>query len=122
MNRCLRPLLLSLLMTISASMCVAQTYNKPKVRAITGFVRLDRSHYVQQIGETLSVLREAKAEFETQGYEVESVRIVTQPLGELMQGQSDADALAFLKTLDDLSVKENFLPNVGPAMMRDSDD
>ena len=101
---------------------LAQTYTKPKVRAITGFVRLDRASYVQQIGETLTVLREAKSEFEKQGYEVESVRIVTQPLGELISGQSDAEALAFLKALDDLSVKENFLPNVGPAMLRDSDD
>ena len=50
------------------------------------------------------------------------LRIVTQPLGELIGGQSDAEALAFLKALDDLSVKEDFLPNVGPAMLRDADD
>jgi len=122
MNRNLRPIVLSLLLAISSFGAVAQTYTKPKVRAITGFVRLDPSNYVRQIGEALSVLREAKAEFEKQGYVVESVRVVTQPLAELIQGQSDADALAFLKALDDLSVKENFLPNVGPAMMRDSDD
>src|SRR5262249_12070611 len=34
----------------------------------------------------------------------------------------DQDAMTFLKALDDLSVKESFIPNVGPAMMRDSDD
>jgi uncharacterized protein (UPF0210 family) len=76
---------------------------------------------VRQIAETLDVLRAAKVEFEKHGYEVESVRIVTQPLPELIQGQSDAEALAFLKALDDLSVKENFLPNVGPGMMHDED-
>jgi uncharacterized protein (UPF0210 family) len=100
----------------------AQNYTLPKVRAITGFVRLDRADYQQQIADTLTVLRETQSEFKKRGYEVESVRIVTQPLGELVNGLSDADALAFLKSLDDLSVKENFLPNVGPAMMRDSDD
>ena len=47
---------------------------------------------------------------------------MTQPLGELVSGQSDAEALAFLKVLDQLSAKESFLPNVGPAMLRDSDD
>jgi uncharacterized protein (UPF0210 family) len=47
---------------------------------------------------------------------------VTQPLPELLAGQSDAEALAFLKALDDLSVKETFIPNVGPAMLRDADD
>ena len=47
---------------------------------------------------------------------------MTQPLGELIRGQSDADALRLLKTLDDLSAKGDFIPSVGPAMMRDSDD
>jgi uncharacterized protein (UPF0210 family) len=100
----------------------AQGGSKPKVRAITGFVRLDRAQYDKQITEALAVLRAAKHEFESQGYEVESLRIVTQPLGELVKGQSDTEALAFLKSLDDLSAKEKFLPNVGPAMLRDSDD
>ena len=100
----------------------APPYTKPKVRAITGFLRLDRSTYAQQISEALSVLRAAKAEFEKQGYQVETLRVVTQPLGELVSGLSDAEALKFLKTFDDLGKTENFLPSVGPAMMRDSDD
>jgi uncharacterized protein len=104
------------------SVAQGQSYTLPKVRAVTGFVRLDRANYQQQIAETLAVLREAKAEFNKRGYEVETLRIVTQPLGELVSGQSDADALAFLKSLDALSVKEDFLPNVGPAMLHDSDD
>jgi uncharacterized protein (UPF0210 family) len=106
----------------SVSGAQAQHYTKPKVRAITGFARLDRANYAPQIAETLAVLRGAKRDFENQGYDVESIRIVTQPLGELVSGQSDAEALAFLKVLDGLSVKENFLPNVGPAMLRDTDD
>src|SRR6476646_1606896 len=91
---------------------------KPKVRAVTGFVRLDHAQYQQQVADTLVVLREAKKQFETAGYEVETVRITTQPLAQLVSGMSDPDALAYLKALDALSVKENFLPNVGPAMMR----
>jgi uncharacterized protein len=94
----------------------------PKVRAITGFVRLDPANYQAQIADALVVLRKAKAEFESRGYEVETLRLTTQPLAELVAGMPDDKALAFLKQLDDLSVKENFLPNVGPAMLRDSDD
>ena len=116
--RRLRLLLVVLLMPFS---CFAQT-TKPKVRAITAFVRLDRANYQQQIADTLVVLREAKKQFEAAGYEVETVRITTQPLAQLVNGIGDPEALAFLKSLDDLSVKENFLPNVGPAMMRDDDD
>lgn len=96
--------------------------SKPKVRAITAFVRLERSQYEQQIAATLTVLKKTQNEFEAAGYQVESVRITTQPLAELLAGLSDQDAMVFLKALDDLSAKQNFLLNVGPAMMRDTDD
>jgi uncharacterized protein (UPF0210 family) len=94
----------------------------PKVRAITGFVRLDKATYEKQVAEALVVLRKAKSEFEAAGYQVETLRLTTQPLGELVAGMSDAEALAFLSQFDKLSAKEDFIPNVGPAMMHDSDD
>jgi len=100
----------------------AQTDTKPKVRAITAFVRLDPATLDRQIADALTVLRAAEAEFAQRGYKTETIRIVTQPLGELIGGKSDDDALRLLKTFDDLSAKEGFLPSVGPAMMRDSDD
>lgn len=96
--------------------------SKPKVRAITGFVRLDRDKYEQQVADALAVLRKVKAEFAAQGYENESLRLTTQPLGELIAGLTEDQALDFLGKFDQLSVKENFTPNVGPAMLHDSDD
>lgn len=111
-----------LLGVVSCGAAHAQDYTRPRVRAITAFVRLDRATYSQQVSEALAALRAAKGEFEKQGYEVQTLRIVTQPLGELVSGQSETQALAFLKAFDDLSVKENFLPNVGPAMLGDADD
>jgi uncharacterized protein len=100
----------------------AQGYTRPKVRAVTAFVRLERASYQDEIAAALSVLRATKGEFEKQGYEVETIRIVTQPLAELVNGQSEAQALGFLKILDDLGSKEGFIPSLGPAMMRDTDD
>src|SRR6202167_1337632 len=100
----------------------AQTYTKPNVRAITAFVRLDRASFDRQIAAALTVLHAAQDKFSQQGYKTETIRIVTQPLGELVNGQSDDDALRLLKAIDELSAKENFIPSVGPAMMRDSDD
>src|SRR5215469_4416204 len=110
---------LALLLNIS-SVAAAQN-SKPKVRAITGFVRLDRSQYEQQIAAAVTVLRKAQSEFEAAGYQIESVRITTQPLAELLAGLSDQDAMTYLKALDDLSAKQNFALNIGPAMMRDAD-
>jgi uncharacterized protein len=100
----------------------AQTYTKPNVRAITGFVRLDPATFERQIAETMKVLHAIESDFAERGYRTETIRIVTQPLGELISGKSDEEALRLLKAIDDLSAKENFIPNVGPAMMRDSDD
>ena len=102
---------------------VAQTQaTNPKVRTVTGFVRLDRNTYKEQIADTLTVLRHVKAAFESSGYEVQSLRITTQPLAELVAGLSEDQALAFLTQLDQLAVQENFIANVGPAMLHDNDD
>jgi uncharacterized protein len=123
MNRRRYPFILALLLNLlAATPALTQNYTKPKVRAITAFVRLERATYSQQIAEALTVLRATKDEFAKQGYEVETIRIVTQPLAELVSGLPQADALAFLKVLDDFSVKENFMPSVGPGMLRDTDD
>jgi len=100
----------------------APDYTWPKVRAITAFVTLERASYARQVAGTLAVLREAQRDFERAGYTVQSVRIVTQPLAELVRGESDGEALAYLEALDQLATRENFLPNVGPAMLRDGDD
>jgi hypothetical protein len=94
----------------------------PKVRAITAFVRLDRETYRKQISGALVVLRRAKSEFESAGYEVQTIRVTTQPLAELVSGLTEDQALAFLAQLDQVSATESFIPSVGPAMMRESDD
>jgi uncharacterized protein (UPF0210 family) len=100
----------------------AADYTKPKVRAITAFVRLTPTTYAKQIGDALIVLRAVESQFAEAGYETQTLRIVTQPLAELVQGQSESQALGFLKNFDDLGDKENFIPNIGPAMLSDMDD
>ena len=94
----------------------------PKVRAITAFVRLDQGQYPRQIADTIALLSKVKSEFASAGYDTETIRITTQPLAELVSGMPEEKALAYLRALDDLSAKENFDLNVGPAMLHDSDD
>jgi uncharacterized protein (UPF0210 family) len=123
MKQTILTVILIVSMQLAAQTSSAPTASSnPKVRAITGFVRLDRAAYQKQIADALVVLRKVKAEFESSGYEVETVRLTTQSLAELTADVSEDQALAFLAQLDELSVKENFLPNVGPAMQHDSDD
>ena len=117
----LLPLSLVALFLAGAGLAQEVASARPRVRTITAFVRLS-DPFEPQVNEALKVLREAKSEFEQRGYEVQTIRIVTQPLAELVLGKTDAQALAFLRRFDDLSAKENFMPNVGPAMLKDSDD
>lgn len=100
----------------------AAAAGNPKVRAITAFVKLDRTQYAAQIAQTLKMLRQAKRLFEESGYPVESVRITTQPFPEYVQGLSRQQALEFFHAYDELAIKESFDANIGPAMLLDSDD
>jgi uncharacterized protein (UPF0210 family) len=118
-----RLILTLLLCTVAvAAHAAPDVAKKPNVRAITAFVHLDRAGYEKQIADAMKVLDAAKADFASRGYETQTVRIVTQPFAELVKGLSDKDALAFLKSLDDLSQKAGFAANVGPAMLHDTDD
>ena len=121
MHRIAVAVILSLSFQMAAQSASSVSSN-PKVRAITGFVRLDRATSEKQIAEALVVLRKTKSAFEAAGYQVQTLRLTTQPLAELVSGLPEEQALAFLTRLDQLSVKEDFIPNVGVAMMHDSDD
>jgi uncharacterized protein len=95
--------------------------SKPKVRAITAFVRLDAKNYQHQLADALTVLHKTKTEFESRGYQVETIRFTTQPLADLTANLSEEQALAFLGQLDALAAKENVAANIGPAMLHDTD-
>lgn len=114
-----RALLLLLIACLAVSALAAE---KPKVRAITAFVRLDRDHYQHQVQETLTMLRAAKAEFERGGFEVQSIRITTQPFPQYVRGLSREDSIRLLRDYDALATKEGFDTAIGPAMLRDDDD
>lgn len=122
MKRAVLAVALVLTVQLAAQTSAPIASSNPKVRAITAFVRLDKGTYQKQIADTLVVLRKAKSEFELAGYEVETIRVTTQPLAELVAGIPEDRAMAFLAQLDELSAKENFLLNVGPAMLHESDD
>jgi uncharacterized protein len=95
---------------------------RPKIRAVTAFIHLDRPHYKEQIQGTLEFLRQAKSAFVKKGYDVETIRIATQPFPEYTKDLSPEQALAFLRDYDALAVKEGFDASIGPAMMTDAED
>lgn len=104
----------------------AQASSQPgaqaKIRTITAFIRLERQTYTSQVAGALRLLKAAKAEFAKAGYEVETLRITTQPFPEYIRGLTPEQALAFFHEYDHLAQQEGFTPDIGPAISKDSDD
>ena len=69
------------ILAIFALTCLAlPAQTKPKVRAITVFVRITPQNYEAKLSEAFTVARKTKSEFESAGYAVETLRFTTQPL------------------------------------------
>lgn len=94
---------------------------KQKIRAITAFVNLDRSQYLLQIADAVKMLKYARTVFESRGFEVQTIRIATQPFPEYIQGLSPDQALSFFKDYDALAQKDGFAASIGPAMLNEAD-
>jgi uncharacterized protein len=117
----------AVLLLIAALPCLprvhaAQSSEKPKIRAITGFIDISRTNYRQPVTDALAFLRQARASFEHAGYEVQSIRIATQPFSETTRGLSAEDALAFFTDYSRLVKAERFTASIGPAMFQSDAD
>ncbi|HWT88855.1 MAG TPA: DUF711 family protein [Candidatus Angelobacter sp.] len=99
----------------------APSPTRPKIRTITAFLNLDRAQVQQQIADALQMLRRAKTIFESRGYEVQTIRIATQPFPEYTKGLTPQQTIVFFKDLDALAEKEKFAPGIGPAMLNADD-
>ena len=99
----------------------AAAQEKPKIRAITAFINLDRAQYKEQVADALKMLRRAQTIFESRGYQVQGIRIATQPFPEYTKGLTNEQALTFFKEYDALAAKEKFAASIGPAMLNAGD-
>ncbi len=105
-----------------AARTAQKSAERPKIRALTAFIRLDRAHYKEQIQEALAFLRKAKAACEQAGYEVQTIRITTQPFPEYTRDLSPDQSIQFFREYNALAVREGFDAAIGPAMLADDDD
>ena len=118
---CISTVFLVLAPCVRAQGLMEEVRQQPKIRAITAFINLDRAKYRQQIAETLAFLRSAKEVFRQGGYEVQTIRITTQPFPQYTQGMTPEQAVAFFKEYDALAAKEGFDASIGPAMLNEGD-
>ncbi len=107
-------------LALAAAVCAAES--RPKVRAVTAFISVDAQNYEAQYADTMRFLNGAADAYRTAGFEVEGVRIATQPFPQYIRGMKAADAVRLLQKIDELSNKLKFRPNIGAAMVNDTDD
>jgi len=114
--------LLSLLV-LSTSLAQEKTAlaPQPKVRTIAAFINLDRSRYQIDISDTEKFLKYARTVFESGGFPVQTLRIVTQPFPEYTKGLSRAETIQFFKNLDGLAQLEHLMISIGPAYLNGDD-
>ncbi len=93
----------------------------PKIRAVTAFINLDRAQFQEQVADALKMLRRAQTTFESRGYQVQTIRIATQPFPEYTKGLTTEQAIAFFKQLDALAEQQKFAMSIGPAMLNETD-
>ncbi len=98
--------------------------NKPlfRIRTITAGVNLKSVSDLGTIESAMAFLERTKKEFEKAGYEVQTLRIATQPLNEYLNDRSLNAAIPALKTIDLLITSKNVLLSIGPVITEDKYD
>ena len=110
--------------TVTLALAIAATAfagPRPKVRAITAFIDVDAQNYTRQIEDAAKFLGGARDRYRAAGWEVETIRIATQPFPQYTKGLSREAALGVLRGIDSLGAKLQFTPSIGPAMWNDGD-
>jgi uncharacterized protein (UPF0210 family) len=86
-----------------------------RLRTITAGARLESPVDRATLRASMGFLDNAQRQFEENGFEVQSVRIASQPAAEYLAGLSGAEAMAGLCELDLAVAEEGVLLSVGPV-------
>ena len=109
-------LLLVLLLSMASAHGQKKSFNF-RIRTITAGVTLKSLSDTATINRAVVFLRKAEKEFTDAGYEVQTLRIATSNLYTYLNGRSLNEALPFLKTFDDIAVRNDIaLLSIGQVL------
>src|SRR6478736_8914222 len=94
----------------------AAAKHKFRIRTITAGVNLDSTSDLKTIESAIDFLQKARKRFEDEGYEIQTVRIATQPFSQYLNGKSRAAALDDLKRIDGVLSEKNVILSIGPVI------
>src|ERR1051325_5137622 len=93
-----------------------------RIRTITAGVNLQSTSDLKTIESAIEFLQRARKQYEDQGYEIQTLRIATQPLSQYLNGKSRIEALADLKQIDEVLSARNVILSIGPVITDDRHD
>jgi uncharacterized protein (UPF0210 family) len=92
------------------------------IRTITAGLTLDSADDLLPVEEAARFLGTAQTAFENAGIPVQSTRIATQPLGDLVRDKGPDQAIQSLQKLDRFVADRDLLISVGPLLEEDVED
>ena len=90
-----------------------------RIRAVTAGVPVTGAAAPRELEPALGFLRQARAALEAQGYEVQTVRLATQPLAEYLPDWSSDEALEVIRQMDDVALAAEASLSLGPVITED---
>ena len=93
-----------------------------RIRTITAGVGVRSPSELQRIETAIATLERAKRVFESEDYEVQTLRIATPPLLAGSNDRSRDAALPHLRALDDLTASRGVMLSIGPVLTIDRDE
>ena len=91
-----------------------------RIRAVTAGVPLTGASAPRELETAVAFLRQARAALEAEGYEVQTVRLASQPLAEYLSDWSSEEALEVIRQMDDVAVAANASLSLGPVITADA--
>ncbi|NOX70504.1 MAG: DUF711 family protein [Gammaproteobacteria bacterium] len=87
-----------------------------RIRTITAGVPLELNRWQNQLQQSVAFLRAARSEFQAADYEVQTLRIATQPLPEYRRDWLSTSGLKMISELDDFCEENDVVLSVGPVI------
>ncbi len=114
--KCIKKSQFLLIITLLTSfLAYGQTHNF-RIRTITAGVSLSNLSDTTTISNAIAFLKNSKAEYVGKGYEVQTLRIVTQNVYEYLNGKSYQQAIPYLKVIDQIAVREGIQLSIGELL------
>ena len=112
-------IIIALSLLISTSITNQETKFDFKIRTITAGVTLRDISDTQTITGAIEFLEKSKKAFIEKGYLVQTLRISTQNLHELISGKPTKQTIETLKKIDEIVIKHNVIISIGELLAGD---